>query len=160
MLARDPSTSGTQKKKKSHLPIIYRNCHTHENTPRRSIWDRVGQRNKPSVKRRLDWQHVRFDGNRLGTRVWPPTDPKGPKKNWSNWKTSSVWEAWKPDMIPRCAEFNRRTWLPQQEPEWNNDEWRRERSHTPGGTSNCPQNEDTDEELGGIDSTDHEESKD
>jgi hypothetical protein len=148
MLARDPSTSGTQKKKKKHSPIIYRNCHTHEDTSRRSIWDRVGQRDKPSVKRRLDWQHTSFDRNRLGTRAWPPTETERSKKNWSNWKMSGVWEVWKPDMVPRCAEFNRRTWLPQQEPEWNN-EWRRERSHTPGGTSNCPQNEDSDNELGG-----------
>jgi hypothetical protein len=58
MLARVPSTSGTQRKKKAHSPIIYRNCHTHVNTPRISVWDRMGQRNEPSVKRRLDWQHV------------------------------------------------------------------------------------------------------
>ena len=97
-------------------------------------------------------------GTDWGLESGPPTDSKRLKKNWSNWKTSGVWEAWKPDMVPRCAEFNRRTWLPQQEPEWNN-EWRRERSHTPGGTSNCPQNKDSDDELGGIDSTDHEEDQ-
>ena len=60
-------------------------------------------------------------------------------------------------MVPRCAEFNRRIWLPQQEPEWNNP-------YTPGGTSNCPQNEDTEEdEIGEIESTestDHEEERD
>ena len=147
MIARGPSTSGTQRRKKAHSPIIYRNCHTHVNTPRISVWDRMGQRN--SVKRRLDWPHVRFDSNRLGTKVWPPTDPKEPRKNWSDWKASSVWKPWQSDKVPRCAEFNRRIWLPQQEREWNN-------SHTPGGTSNRHQNEDNEEdEIGGIESTEY-----
>ena len=150
MLAREPSTSGAQKKGKKYSPIVYRNCHTHEDTPRRSIWDRIGQRNSPSVKRRLDWQHASFDRSRLGTKAWPLTERS--KKNWSNWRMSGVWEAWKPDMVPRCAEFNRRTWLPQQAPEWDN-EWHRERSHMPDRTSNCPHDEDSDDELAGIDST-------
>ena len=59
---------------------------------------------------------------------------------------------------PNALESNRCTWVPQQELEWSSKwhrEIRRQRSHSFGGTSYCPQNEDSDE-LGGIDSTDHE----
>ena len=80
------------------------------------------------------------------------------KKKWSKWVVTSDWEVWNPEMVPRDAESNRRTWVPQQESEWKS-KWhrdiRRQRSHTFGGTSYCPQNKDSDE-LGGIDSTDHE----
>ena len=54
-------------------------------------------------------KHTSFDRNRLGTRVWPRTETERSKKNCSNWKMSGVWEVWKPDIVPRCAEFNRPT---------------------------------------------------
>ena len=158
MLAQEPPTSGAQKKKKQHSPFIYRNCPAHEDTPRRSVWDRVGHRNKPSVKSRLDWQQTTFDRNRLGPRNRTQTEMENSKKKWSKWVVTSDWEVWNPEMVPRDAESNRRTWVPQQESEWKS-KWhrdiRRQRSHTFGGTSYCPQNKDSDE-LGGIDSTDHE----
>ena len=159
MLARDPSASGTQKKKQ-HSPIVYRNCPVHEDTPRRSIWDRIGDRNKPSVKSRLEWPQTTFDRNRLGPRIRTQSEIEKSKKKWSKWVMTSATVEWKPEMEPRCTEFNRRIWLPQQKSEWNSDwhrEIRRQMTHTFGGTSNCPLNEESDE-LGGIDSTDHKEN--
>jgi hypothetical protein len=36
------------------------------------------------------------------------------KKKWSKWVVTSDWEVGNPEMVDRCAESNRLTWVPQQ----------------------------------------------
>ena len=101
MLAREPPTSGAQKKKKQHSPTVYRNCPAHEDTPRRSVWAKVGHRNKPSVKSRLDWQQTTFDRNRLGPRNRTQTEMENSKKKWSKWVVTGKYgiQKWYPDVL-------------------------------------------------------------
>ena len=120
MIVHTPPTEGTQNKKKQITPIIYRNCLAHEDTPRRPhVRDRLGPRNQYSAKSRLGLPHTHewpmFDKSRLGPRNKTHREKKIP---WKNCVRSSPWAAWKPDMIPRCAESNREIWQPKCDTEW------------------------------------------